>query len=186
MKSLAIRVGLILFCVTGCAFAQKNPLDGPKAIEAKKKLAVGLMQKDGLLRDLLTGNANAPFSALQATIRGTFWRTPEMAKLLDLSDDQQKKMDDIFYQHRLKLVDLTASLQKEELVLEPLFVDTRLTTDEARIITQIDRIAEARAELEKANSRMLLHILQVLTPDQWGKLPITGKRSIKILSKPAK
>jgi hypothetical protein len=31
-------------------------------------------------------------------------------------------------------------------------------------------VAQARAELEKANARMLLGIRRVLTPDQWKKL----------------
>jgi hypothetical protein len=42
--------------------------------------------------------------------------------------------------------------------------------DEGKILAQIDAIAQARAELEKANARMLLGIRQVLTPDQWKKL----------------
>ena len=42
--------------------------------------------------------------------------------------------------------------------------------DEGKILAQIDAIAQARAELEKANARMLLGIRQVLTPDQWTKL----------------
>ena len=42
--------------------------------------------------------------------------------------------------------------------------------DEGKIVGQIDRVAQARAELEKANARMLLAIRQVLTPEQWKKL----------------
>ena len=42
--------------------------------------------------------------------------------------------------------------------------------DEAKILAQIDRVAQARAELEKANARMLLDIRRVLTPEQWQKL----------------
>ena len=42
--------------------------------------------------------------------------------------------------------------------------------DEGKILAQIDAIAQARAELEKANARMLLGIRQVMTPDQWTKL----------------
>jgi hypothetical protein len=115
-----------------------------------------------------------PFTSLQATVKGTFWRNPEWVKTLQLSMDQQKKMDDIFQQYRLKLIDLTAALQKEELILEPLFSGNTRPTPEAepKILTQIDRIADARAELEKANSKMLVSILQVLSADQWSKLPM--------------
>jgi hypothetical protein len=39
--------------------------------------------------------------------------------------------------------------------------------NEARILAQIDKLAQARAELEKANARYLLAIRSKLTPEQW-------------------
>jgi Spy/CpxP family protein refolding chaperone len=127
----------------------------------------------------LKAGTTSPLTALQATVKGTFWRNPEWVKLLDLSADQQNKMDGIFQQYRLKLVDLNASLQKEELILEPLMANGRPAAEaQPRIITQIDRIADARAELEKANSRMLFGILQILTAEQWNKLPVSSKKVV--------
>src|SRR5262252_5324230 len=67
---------------------------------------------------------------------GRWWHNPDMAQRLGLSADQQKRMDDIFQQSRLKLIDLTASLQKEEAVLEPLMEAPQ--GDENRIVAQID------------------------------------------------
>ena len=99
---------------------------------------------------------------------GKWWHDPGMAQKLALQPDQQKKMDDIFQQHRLKLIDLTATLQKEETIMEPLVGAEQ--PDEAKILAQIDRVAQARAELEKANARMLLGIRRTLTQDQWKKL----------------
>ena len=120
----------------------------------------------------------SPLTALQTTLKGTFWHNPDWIKLLALSPEQQKRMDDNLQQYRLKLIDLTAAVQKEELILELLFGDTKpVPEDEARIITQIDKIAETRAELEKTNSKMLIGILQVLTPDQWSKLPLNQKKT---------
>ena len=43
-----------------------------------------------------------------------------------------------------------------------------------KVLAQIDRIAQARAELEKANARMLLGLRGVLTLDQWKKLQAEG------------
>ena len=48
--------------------------------------------------------------------------------------------------------------------------------DETKILTQIDRVAQARAELEKANARMLLGIRRTLTQDQWKKLQAENPR----------
>ena len=106
--------------------------------------------------------------ALRAPAPGRWWHDPPLVQKLALTSDQQKKMDNIFQQHRLKLIDLTAALQKEETIMEPL-VDAE-QPDEAKILAQIDRVAQARAELEKANARMLLGIRRTLTQDQWKKL----------------
>jgi len=99
---------------------------------------------------------------------GRWWNNPQMVQKLALNSDQQKKMDDIFQANRLKLIDLNATLQKEEVTMEPLVSADQ--PDESKILAQIDKVAQARAELEKANARFLLGIRRVLTPDQWKKL----------------
>jgi Spy/CpxP family protein refolding chaperone len=100
--------------------------------------------------------------------QGRWWGNPELAQKLGLTADQMKKMDDILQQHRLQLVDLHAAVRKQELTLDPLVSADQ--PDESKILAQIDRIAQARAELEKANARMLLDIRRVLTLEQWQKL----------------
>jgi protein CpxP len=110
--------------------------------------------------------------AMQRGPGGRWWDNPEMAEKLSLTSDQQKKMDDIFQQNRLRLIDLTAALQKEEITLEPLLDSD--TPDEPKILAQIDRVAQSRAELEKANARFLLGIRRVLTAEQWKKLQAEG------------
>ncbi|QNI31328.1 periplasmic heavy metal sensor [Alloacidobacterium dinghuense] len=101
-------------------------------------------------------------------LHGRWWDDPQTAQKIGLTADQQTKMDGILQQHRLKLIDLNASLQKQEAIMQPLIEADQ--PDEGKILGQIDAIAQARAELEKANARMLLGIRQVLTPDQWTKL----------------
>jgi Spy/CpxP family protein refolding chaperone len=91
-----------------------------------------------------------------------------MVQKLGLTTDQQKQIDALFQQSRVKLIDLNASLQKEEAILDPMLDADR--PDEAKVLVQIDRIAQARAELEKANARMLLGFRGVLNPEQWKKL----------------
>lgn len=109
-----------------------------------------------------------PLRPLESGQRGRWWLNPETAQNLSLTADQQKKMDDIFRQHRLLLADLNASLQKAEIGLEALLAAE--APDEPKILSQIDRAAQARAELEKAHARMLLGLRRALTEDQWKKL----------------
>jgi Spy/CpxP family protein refolding chaperone len=99
---------------------------------------------------------------------GRWWDNPQLAQQLNITDQQKKQMDDIFLQHRLKLIDLNASLEKQETLLHPMIEADQ--PDETKILSQIDAVAQARAELEKANARMLFDVRKTLTPDQWQKL----------------
>jgi Spy/CpxP family protein refolding chaperone len=99
---------------------------------------------------------------------GRWWNNPDLVKKLSLTPDQQKKMEVIYEQSRPSLMDLLAAVRKEEMAMEPLLSADQ--PDEGKILAQIDRTAAARAELEKANARMLLGLRRVLTPDQWKTL----------------
>ncbi|HVJ05581.1 MAG TPA: Spy/CpxP family protein refolding chaperone [Candidatus Saccharimonadales bacterium] len=99
---------------------------------------------------------------------GRWWKDAEMAKNIGLNDVQVQKIEQIFQDSRMKLVDVHANLQKEELKLEPMLEADN--PDENSVLSAIDRITAARASLEKANAQMAFAIRRVLTPDQWKKL----------------
>jgi len=103
---------------------------------------------------------------------GKWWTDPQVVQQLGLTDEQQKKIEDLFQKSRLKLIDLSAAVQKEEAILDPLLAADH--PDESKVLAQIDRIAQARGELEKANARMLLGFRGVLTQEQWKKLQTEG------------
>ena len=94
-----------------------------------------------------------------------WWNDPHAVDKFKLTETQRKSMDDIYQQHRVTLVDLHATLEKAELAMEPLIQEDQ--PDEGKILSQIDRVAQARAELEKANARMLFDLRKQLTPEQW-------------------
>jgi len=100
--------------------------------------------------------------------RGRWWNNPTIVEKLKLTDDQRKAMDQILLDHREKLIDMRAALDKAELAMEPLMQDDQ--PNESQILAQIDKVAQARAELEKANARFLLAIRAKLSPDQWKDL----------------
>jgi len=114
---------------------------------------------------------------LQTGLADLWWKNPAAVQYLGLTADQQKKMDDVFQQSRSILMNLNYTLEREEKRLEGLVAEP---LDEGAITAQIDRAAQARAELEKANGRMLLGIRKQLTPEQWGKL-----NQISSLAQPA-
>jgi periplasmic protein CpxP/Spy len=99
---------------------------------------------------------------------GRWWNNPEVAQKLGLTADQQKRMETVFQQSRPSLMDLSANLRKEETAMEPLLAADQ--PDETKVLAQIDRVAQARAELEKADGRMLLGLRRILTSEQWKTL----------------
>ena len=109
----------------------------------------------------------APFERAMGDM-GRWWNNPRMIERLKLTDDQRKAMDQILYQHREKLIDLQANLERGELAMEPLISADQ--PDRAAIAAQIDKVVAARADLEKANSLFLLDIRLKLTADQWKQL----------------
>jgi Spy/CpxP family protein refolding chaperone len=97
--------------------------------------------------------------------RKGWWNNPRTVEQLKLTDDQRKAMDAIMLAHREKLIDLRANLEKAELAMQSLM--SADTPNDAAITAQIDKVVQARGDLEKANARFLLAIRDKLTPDQW-------------------
>jgi len=165
-------LGLALL-IAGAALAQPpqapGPAQGPGAPQQPPPPARSAGERmDGYAPPPLRATRPPMERSLMPGPPGRWWNNPQMVQKLALNSDQQKKMDDIFQQNRLRLIDLNATLQKEEVTLEPLLSADQ--PDESKILAQIDKVAQARAELEKANARFLLGIRRVLTPDQWKKL----------------
>jgi Spy/CpxP family protein refolding chaperone len=99
---------------------------------------------------------------------GMWWKNPDLVTKLSLTADQQKRMDDILQQSRIQLVHIKATLEEQQILLEPML--NANPPDSAKTLAQISTIADTRASLEKANAKMLLSIRSVLTTDQWTKL----------------
>jgi len=99
---------------------------------------------------------------------GRWWKKAEVAKALGLNDAQVQKIEQIFLDSRIKLIDAHANLQKEEVKLEPLI--SADNPDEKAVLSAIDRITAARASEEKTFAEMAFAVRRVLTPEQWKKL----------------
>ena len=120
---------------------------------------------------------NAPDSAgtvstmrggLQLGPPGRWWDDKHFAKDLRLRTDQQRRMDALFEQNRPSLLRSYEVLEQEQGRMEAL---TRAKTlDEAGLFAQIDRVAQARANLEKANTHFLLQIRAEMDMEQISRL----------------
>lgn len=97
-----------------------------------------------------------------------WWKDSAVAKELKLTDQQLKQLEAAFTENRLKLIDLRATLEKEETKLQPLLDSD--TLNEGQLSSQLDAVIAARGRLEKANAIMGISMRKILTPEQWKQL----------------
>jgi periplasmic protein CpxP/Spy len=149
---LAVRLGIAIAAIfaAGAAVAQ-GPGMGPGGM--------------GPGRGPGFGDHRPPMERAMRADRGQWWNNPNVAEKLKLTDEQRKAMDVIFQQHREKLVDLRGNVEKAEIAMDPLVKADQ--PNESAVLAQIDKVAQARAELEKANARFLFQLRAKLTPEQW-------------------
>jgi periplasmic protein CpxP/Spy len=157
--SLALKFGMVIAgaMLSGTAFAQ-----APAAAAPAQGPGSGL--GSGF------GDHRPPFERAMGGMgeHGRWWNNQKAIDRLKLTDTQRKAMDDTLQQHRETLIDLHAGLDRAELELEPMMKEDQ--PNESQILAQIDKVAQARAELEKANARFLLAIRSKLSPEQWKQM----------------
>jgi hypothetical protein len=74
----------------------------------------------------------------------------------------------VFENHRQNLSDDSTQLDKQESQLAALLAADPV--DHNAVLSQIDRVTQARADLERVNSAMTLEMREVLTAAQWQQL----------------
>lgn len=99
---------------------------------------------------------------------GAWWKDSKIAEKLGLSDNQIRQLEDAFYQHRLKLVDFGAEMEKADMKLQQL-LDAD-TVDESAVNSQVDQVLAARGKTEREFTMMHLEFRKILTNDQWKQL----------------
>jgi Spy/CpxP family protein refolding chaperone len=96
-----------------------------------------------------------------------WWRSAGASKELGLTPEQSDQIDTIFQTSMVELRRQKDELDTVEANLSRLIENN---ADEPQVIAQIDRVETARAALNKTRTLMLLHMRQVLTPDQRTRL----------------
>jgi protein CpxP len=97
-----------------------------------------------------------------------WWKDSDTVKQIGLSDNQAQQIEQAFTDSKMRLIDMVASLQKEELKLETLINADQ--PNENAVSNQVDQVVQARGKLEKEHAMMMLSIRRLLTTDQWKKL----------------
>jgi Spy/CpxP family protein refolding chaperone len=102
---------------------------------------------------------------------GKWWQNSEVAKKLQLSDSQIAQLDQIFYDHKMKLIDYGAEMEKQDLKLQTL-LDADIP-NQSQVEAQVDQVLAARGSLEREYTMMNLDLRRVLSLEQWRQLRST-------------
>lgn len=119
---------------------------------------------DRALGSSLVSPAHVPHASLQLGLGGRWWDDHKTVKKLNLTPGQQQRMDSIFEANKPALMTLYSNLQREQARLAT--IPPGDLQDETKIFAAIDRVAQARSDLEKENVHMLLQVRQQLDPQQ--------------------
>src|SRR5258708_7820370 len=114
------------------------------------------------------GAAGARMGIVYRKELGKWWQNSDIAKKLQLSDDQIGQLDQTFYDHKVKLIDYGADMEKQDLKLQTL-LDADVP-NEGQVEAQVDQVLAARGKLEREYTLMNLDLRKVLALDQWRQL----------------
>jgi hypothetical protein len=85
-----------------------------------------------------------------------------------LTDAQVTELNQVFYNHKLKLIDYGAEMEKADLKLQSLLDADQ--PDESQVSAQVDQVLAARGKLEREFTMMNLNLRKQLSLEQWRQL----------------
>jgi TonB family protein len=126
------------------------------------KISVIFLASYFILSSVLAADPSTPSEM------GKWWKDSEIVSQLRLTEGQVGQIEQRFLSYRPTLSTLNSELKNREEELGALMGTDPI--DEAKVRSMTEQIALSRAELEKANSSMMIAIRQELTKEQWNKL----------------
>jgi hypothetical protein len=114
------------------------------------------------------GGASVQVPVLTRQNIGAWWTNTALVTRLGITDDQKARIERAFENHRQSLTASTELLEKEEAQLGRLLEADPL--DRNAVHSQIDRVVQARSEMERTNAAMTLEMREQLTREQWTQL----------------
>jgi Spy/CpxP family protein refolding chaperone len=99
---------------------------------------------------------------------GKWWRRPEMIQQLQLSDEQQTRLDGIFRTSADELIDLRGGVEKANVALHSELDSPQL--DRQKIRAMAAHLSELRGRLFDRELMMLVDMRAVLSDTQWNRM----------------
>ena len=99
---------------------------------------------------------------------GQWWKNPEIASKLQLTDAQVSQLNQVFFDHKMRLIDYGAEMEKQDLKLQNLLDADQ--PNESQVSSQVDQVLAARGKLEREFTMLSLNLRKVLSLEQWRQL----------------
>ena len=93
---------------------------------------------------------------------------PKVVKALNLSPEQQQRLEGLRYQQRKEAVDLRRDMELKRLDIEREL--DKDTPDTAAVDRLLDEQGVLRTKMGKAKIHQMLEMKKILTPEQWSKV----------------
>lgn len=128
------------------------------------------MRKSGLLAALpaallLSLPANAQMVEMPA---GKWWKRPKVVESLQITAEQQQRLDEVFSKNRRAFVDLKADVDRRTIDLEELL--SARDVDPKKVAAASESLEQARGRLGKARTMMVVEMRGILTEAQWKQI----------------
>lgn len=114
------------------------------------------------------GGRGGPPTSASAPV-AAWWTDAALVARLGVTDDQKSRIEAIYGRYRQTLVQNKTDLEREEAVLARM-LETEPMEPVNVVSTQIERVVQARGEMERTYSKMTLEMRQILTRTQWIQL----------------
>lgn len=99
---------------------------------------------------------------------GKWWNNTEVATQLNLTDAEVKILDDMYVNHKRKIIKLYAGVEEEQFELNNL-IDSKTLNDE-EVLNQSKRLEQARSKLSTERFQFFLDIRKLLGFDRYQQL----------------
>lgn len=99
---------------------------------------------------------------------GKWWRNPDIVRVLNLSEEQQDRLENVSANSRIDLVDLRGEVEKLSIALRMTIDRPQLDREAIRQAAQ--KLNEARGRQFQRELMMLVDMRGVLTDAQWNRM----------------
>ena len=122
---------------------------------------------------LFTGVFFTSIAFGQKMPHGKWWRSPKATEKLNLSNEEKKQLDEKFLESRRKLIDLKATVEKEQLELDALMDKEPL--NEKSVMERFKKLETARASLAAERFGFILEVRKIIGLERFQQLKTTFK-----------